>query len=168
MPAPVGFSANFSLFGGSLEALPRRWALPGTAYAPRSNRLVAAPNFRGSYRDILQVRACLNPIQSFTIFESFLASQKSISLVTPFNPNPLPLFRDAKHDSPQRRRLAHCKNVYVAPPSSHCPPVVSNPIEPTVSNFESIDNDILDSTFELIQIFKDPSCSCSCSCSYKG
>ena len=92
MSAPVGFSANFSLFGGSLEALPRRRALPGTAYAPRSNRLVAAPNFRGSYRDILQVRACLNPTQNLTIFESFLASQKSISLVTPFNPNPLPHF----------------------------------------------------------------------------
>ena len=118
---------------------------------------MAAPNFRGSYRDILQVRACLKPIQSFTIFESFLASQKSISLVTPFNPNPLPLFLDAKHDNPPRRRLAHSPDVYIAPPSPDFPPVVSDPVEPTVSNFESINRAILNSTSELIQNFKDPS-----------
>ena len=118
---------------------------------------MAAPNFRGSYRDILQVRACLNPTQSFTIFESFLASQKSINLVTPFNPNPLPLFLDAKHDNPPRRRLAHSPDVYIAPPSSDFPPVVSDPVEPTVSNFESINRAILDSTSKLIQNFIDPS-----------
>ena len=118
---------------------------------------MAAPNFRGSYRDILQVRACLKPIQSFTIFESFLASQKSISLVTPFNPNPLTLFLGAKHDNPPRRRLAHSPDVYIAPPSPDFPPVVSDPVEPTVSNFESINRAILNSTSELIQNFKDPS-----------